>query len=340
MKRFPTLKFATALFGAAALFGASLLHAQEMKLRMGHVFAVDSPMDQASQEFVRLVKERTNGRLNITLFPNSQLGGELAQARELSRGSQDLALLNPGSLAGLDPLLDMHYLPYIATNFDAVDKVFYKPDGIIQKTLKDTLSKHKIETMGFFELEFRAVTNSRRAIEKPEDMTGLKLRVPGSAAIKGYFEAAGAQVVAMPFPELFTSLQQGAVDGQDNGASITYESRLFETQKYMTLTQHVYAMGTVAASARLWSRLSDADKKILTDTAVEVTARQIQNNRAKNAEFMAAIEKAGLQVTRPTPEQMAAFVKLADEVWEKLTPVYGAERIAQLRKEAEAARSR
>jgi len=334
------LKFAAALIGALALIGAAPAQAEQMKLRMGHVFAANSPMDQASQEFARLVKERTDGRISIALFPNSQLGGELAQARELSRGSQDLALLNPGSLAGLDPLLDMHYLPYIASDFETVDKIFYNPDGIIQKTLSETLAKHKIETLGYFELEFRAVTNSRRPIEKPSDMQGLKLRVPGSAAIKGYFEAAGAQVVAMPFPELFTSLQQGAVDGQDNGASITYESRLFETQKYMTATQHVYAMGTVAASSQLWGKLSDADRKILTDTAVEVTARQIKANRAKNAEFMAQIEKAGLEIIRPTAGQMSAFEALAQGVWDKLAPVYGEERIARLREEVRQAKGR
>jgi len=334
-------KFAVVLISTIILFGTPALpHAQEMKLRMGHVFAVDSPIDLAGQEFVRLIQERTNGRLSIALFPNSQLGGELAQARALSRGSQDLSLVNSGSLAGLDPLLDIHHLPYIASDFDAVDKVFYNPDGILQKTIEETLRKHNIEALSFFELEFRAVTNSRRPIQHPEDLAGLKLRMPESAAIKGYFEAAGVQTVTMPFHELFTSLQQGAVDGQENGASITYNSRLFETQKYIPPTRHVYSMGTLAASARLWNRLSDADKQILTDTAAEVTARQIKDNRAKNAEFLANIEKAGLQVTRPTPEQMAAFIKLADTVWEKLTPVYGAERIAELRKEAVAARSR
>lgn len=339
MKR-TTLKIVAAFLCAGAAFSASPIYAKELKLRLGHVFAANSPMDQASQEFSKLVKERTDGRIEITVFPNSQLGGELAQARELSRGSQDLALLNPGSLAGLDPLLDMHYLPYIASDFETVDKVFYNPQGIIQKTLSETLAKHKIETLGYFELEFRAVTNSKRPVEKPEDLAGLKLRVPGSAAIKGYFEAAGAQVVAMPFPELFTALQQGAVDGQDNGASITYESRLFETQKYMTTTQHVYAMGTVAASSRMWSKLSEADKKVLTQAAAEVTARQIKANRAKNAQFMAEIEKAGLQVTRPTAEQMAAFEALAQKVWDKLTPVYGEQRISQLREEVKQAKSR
>lgn len=305
---------------------------------MGHVFAANSPMDQAAQEFAKLVNERTKGKIAITVFPASQLGGEMAQARELSRGSLELALLNPGSLAGLNPLLDIHYLPYIASDFKAVDAIFYNPNGILQTTLRDTLSKQGIETLGFFELEFRAVTNSNRPVEKPADLKGLKLRVPGSAAIKTFFEDAGTQVVVMPFPELFTALQQKTVDGQDNGASITYESRLFETQKFMTLTNHVYAMGTVSSSSKFWARLSDAEKKVLTDTAAEVTKRQIQKNRQMNADFLRKIEGAGIKIIRPSAQAMAEFEKVGQGVWEKLSNAYGAERIAKLRQEAAAAR--
>lgn len=330
--------FVAAAAIAFATITAAPAMAQEVKARMGHVFAANSPMDQAAQEFAKLVGERTKGRVAITIFPASQLGGEMAQARELSRGSLEMALLNPGSLAGLNPLLDIHYLPYIANDFKAVDAIFYNPKGVLQTTLRETLNKQGIETLGFFELEFRAVTNSSRPIEKPADMKGLKLRVPGSAAIKTFFEDAGTQVVVMPFPELFTALQQKTVDGQDNGASITYESRLFETQKFMTLTNHVYAMGTVASSSKFWSKLSDADKKVLTDTAEEVTKKQIQKNRQMNAEFLQKIEAAGIKVTRPSAQAMAEFEEVGQGVWEKLAGTYGADRIAALRKETAAAR--
>lgn len=323
---------------ALATLAAAPAMAQEVKARMGHVFAANSPMDQAAQEFAKLVGERTKGKIAITIFPASQLGGEMAQARELSRGSLEMALLNPGSLAGLNPLLDIHYLPYIATDFKAVDAIFYNSKGVLQTTLRETLNKQGIETLGFFELEFRAVTNSSRPVEKPADLKGLKLRVPGSAAIKTFFEDAGTQVVVMPFPELFTALQQKTVDGQDNGASITYESRLFETQKYMTLTNHVYAMGTVASSSKFWSKLSDADKKVLTDTAAEVTKKQIQKNRQMNAEFLQKIESGGIKLIRPSAQAMAEFEKVGQGVWEKLSATYGADRIAALRQEAAAAR--
>jgi len=330
--------FVAAAAIALTTLAAAPAMAQEVKVRMGHVFAANSTMDQAAQEFAKLVGERTKGKIGITVFPANQLGGEQAQARELSRGSLELALLNPGSLAGLNPLLDIHYLPFIASDFKQVDAIFYNPKGVLQTTLRETLAKLNIETLGYFELEFRAVTNSSKPIEKPADLKGLKLRVPGSAAIKGFFEEAGTQVVVMPFPELFTALQQKTVDGQDNGASITFESRLFETQKHMTLTNHVYAMGTVASSSKFWGTLSDAEKKILTDTAVEVTKKQIEKNRQLNAEFLKKIEAGGLKIVRPSAQAMAEFEKVGQAVWAKLEGTYGADRIAKLRQEAAAAR--
>lgn len=327
------------LFGgvlALGMLSLGVAHANPVKLRLGHVFAINSPVDQASQEFAKLVKERTNGSLEITVFPNSQLGGDEALARDLARGSLDLAFINPGSLSGLDPLMDIHYLPYIVSNFEEADKIFYNPNGILQKTLRETMAKHRMETLGFFELEFRAVTNSKRPVEKPDDLKGLKLRVPGSAGIRDFFIAAGSQAVAMPFPELFTALQQGTVDGQDNGASITYNSRLFEAQKFMTQTNHVYAMGAIASSQRLWNRLDDKQKQIILKTAQEVADKEIKVNRALNADFLKKIAEGGVQVKQLTPESFAEFRKVADRVWTKLEPVYGKERVDALRKEVAA----
>ena len=333
-------KALTVILAAAVTTMAGVsANAAELKMRLGHVFAINSPVDEASKEFARLVGERTKNEVTISVFPNSQLGGDEALARELSRGSIELAFVNPGSLAGLDPLLDIHYLPYIATSFKEADAIFYNPNGVLQTTLRDTLAKHKIKTLGFFELEFRSVTNSSRPVEKVADLTGLKLRVPGSAGIKGFFEAAGAQAVAMPFPELFTALQQKTVDGQDNGASITYNSRLFEAQKFMTPINHVYAMGTVAASERAWGRLTDAQRKIMQDTATEVTAKQIQKNRELNGQFLKNIAQGGVQVTTLSPSAMADFQRVGQTLWDKLAPVYGPDRIAALREEVKKARA-
>jgi tripartite ATP-independent transporter DctP family solute receptor len=332
---------AAAMIGSFAVAGLAMKAAasDSMKLRLAHYAAANSPVDQAAQEFAKLVQERTQGRITTTLFPNSQLGGVEANARDLARGSLDLSLLTPGSLAGLDPLLDIHYLPFIATNYKQADAIFYNPNGVIQKTVVETLAKHKIQTLGFYELEFRAVTNSQHPIDKPGDLKGLKVRVPSSAAIKGFFEAAGAQAVVMPFPELFTALQQRTVDGQDNGAALTFESRLFETQKYMTTLQHVYAFGTFNASSQLWGKLSEADRKVLSTTAAEVGKRQVVKNREINDQFLQRLEQAGLKVTRPSDAAFAEFAKVGETVWDKLAPVYGTERIKALREEVRKSRA-
>lgn len=308
-------------------------------LRLGHVFAIDSPVDQASKTFAELVTARTNGDITVDIFPNSQLGGDESLARDLSRGSVDLAFINPGSLSGLDPLLDFHYLPYIVSDFDEADTIFYNPTGIVQQTLQQTLRKHRMEPLGFFELEFRSVTNSKRPVTSVQDLQGLKLRVPGSAGIREFFVETGAQAVAMPFPELFTALQQGTVDGQDNGASITHNSRLFEAQKYMTPLNHVYAMGAIAVSQRLWERLSEEQRTILQDAATEAAQQEIALNRQLNAEYLKRIAEGGVKIETLSPEAIAEFRQVADRVWTKLEPIYGKERVDALREEVNALRN-
>ncbi|ODT74445.1 MAG: transporter [Pelagibacterium sp. SCN 64-44] len=316
-----------------ALMAAQPAASQEMRARLGHVFATNSPVDQASQAFAQCVNEGTGGAISMTVFPDSQLGGDEAIGRDLSRGGIEFAFLNPGSLTGLDPLLDIHYLPYIVSNNEEADAIFYNPEGILQTTVRETLANHGMRALDFFELEFRAVTNSQRAVESLEDMAGLRLRVPGSAAIRGFFEAAGSQAVTLPFPELFVALQQGTVDGQDNGASITYNSRLFEAQAFMTPINHVYAMGTITVSNVVWDRLSEDHQNVVTQCANTAAADQIVANRAAQAEFIAGIKEGGVTVSQLSPEAMQEFVDLGRSLWTSLEGIYGADRIAALRAE-------
>jgi tripartite ATP-independent transporter DctP family solute receptor len=311
--------------------------ASAARARLGHVFAQGNAADEASQIFARLVKERTNGEIDITVFPNSQLGGDEALGRDLSRGGLDFAFLNIGSLSGLDPLLDIHYLPYIATTTQQVDRFFYNPEGILQRTLTGTLSKHNMVALAYFELDFRAVTNSRQPVNTAADLRGLKIRVPGSAAIRSFFEAAGAQAVTMPMPNLFVALQQGTVDGQDNGASITFNSRLFEAQRYMTLTNHVYAMGAVTVSNRFWNSLAEDKRAIVRQAALDAARQGNALNRAANEEFLQKLRAGGVNIIVPSQEAMLEFARIGQVGWQKLDAVYGAERLAELRREMAAA---
>lgn len=333
MQQLKTVVLTAAL---SAIWATQPVMADEIQARLGHVFAIGSPVDQASRAFARCLEEQSGGDIAVAVFPDSQLGSDESLGRDLSRGGLEFAFLNPGSLTGLDPLLDIHYLPYIVSSFEEADRIFYNADGILQTTIRETMAEHGMHALDFFELEFRAVTNSVRPVEALSDIEDLRLRVPGSISIRSFFEQAGSQAVTMPFPELFVALQQGTVDGQDNGASITYNSRLFEAQSHMTLTNHVYAMGAITVSTRLWQDMSDAHKAIVSDCAAKAATDQIADNRIKNAEYLKGIVDGNVQVHELPDAEMAKFVELGRSLWVTLEETYGAERIAALRAEVDA----
>lgn len=306
------------------------------KLRLGHIFATTSSQNEGAQLFADLVSEKTDGEVQITVYPDSQLGGDEALGEDLARGALDLAFLNVGSMAGTDPLLDFHYLPYIATSYEQVDELMYSEEGVLRTTLEETLEKHKIVPIGMFELEWRALTNNSHPVEKPADLAGLKLRVPGSEAIRGFFDAAGAQTVVMPFPELLAGLEQRTIDGQDNGLQLTMDSGLDSSQKYVTLTNHVMAAGFISGSEKLWGSLTDEQKSAFEEAAAEAQASQVAASRATTADYLEKLRSEGKDVVELDAQQTAEFQNFGLELWDKFASVYGADRIAALRAEVDA----
>lgn len=302
------------------------------KYRLGHVFSVNSVQDKAAHHFADLVKDKTKGAVEITIFPASQIGGDEALGQDLSRGNLDFSFLNQGSLAGMDKLLDFHYLPYIATNYKQVDALYYG-NGIIPQTMNETLAKHNIHMLASYELEFRGLSNSKHPVTSINDMKDLKLRVPGSKAIMGFFQKTGAQAVAIPMPELYTALQQKTVDGQDNGVEITFDNKLQETNKYYTRLNHVYASGTIDVSDSVWKKVSPEVQKALTDAAKETQDWEIKENRKNIDDYIGKMKSEGVQVVDLTPEQTAEFQKVGASLWDQFADIYGADRIEKLKQE-------
>lgn len=307
---------------------------QERELRLAHVFGIESTQNAAAEAFADELEEASDGRLTVAVYPASQLGGDEVLGQDLARGTLDMAFVNPGSLAGVDPMMDFHYLPYIVENYEQADDIFFG-DGVIPQTLEETLAEHGMTTLSTFELEFRGVTNNERPVTSLEDLSGLKLRVPGSAAIRGFFDEAGVQTVVMPMPELITGLQTGTVDGQDNGVLITRDTGLQESQDYMTPTRHVYAIGTVAMSTEVFDGLCEDDQALVQSVADEVTADQVEANRARVDEYMSAIEEEGVEVHELSEQEMAEFREFGLSLWSDYADIYGQERIDRLRAEVD-----
>lgn len=303
-------------------------------LRLGMVAAEGSVQQQSAERMADKVAEASGGELAVEVFPAGQIGSDESLGQDISRGDLDLAFLNQGSMAGMDPLLDFHYLPYIATNYAQADELFYG-DGIIPTTMRETLREHGIRALGWYELEFRGLSNSGAKITEPTDLEGQKIRVPGSAAISAFFDEMGAHPTPVPFPELYTALQQRTVDGQDNGLIFTFDNRFYEINPYYTMTKHVYATGTIAMSEEVHASLSPEEAEWVESAAVDAQKWEIDASRKLTDSYIDKMEAEGTTVTELTDSQMAEFQKASRPVWDDMAEVYGKTRIDALKDEVE-----
>lgn len=304
---------------------------------LGSVAAETSVQIEAANMFADKVKEYTNGSVVINVFPAGQIGSDESMAEDMERGTLEFSFLNQGSCTGLDQMLDIHYLPFIATNYEEADKLFYG-DGVIPTTLKETLANHKIRVLGWYENEFRGLSNSKHEVKTVDDLKGLKLRVPGSAAIKGFFTECGAQTVTIAMPELYTALQQKTVDGQDNGVLITHDNKLEENNKYYTYLKHVYAMSAICVSDAAWSKFSEDQKAAIQKAVEEVQPWEIQATRDQIDEYLATMKENGVTITELTDADIATFMPAAERTWDNMKSVYGEDKIDQLKAEVAAVR--
>ncbi|PTL38381.1 TRAP transporter substrate-binding protein [Alkalicoccus saliphilus] len=305
--------------------------------RLGMVAAQDSIQHQGAEMFAERVEEKTNGEISIDVFPGGQIGSDESLGQDLGSGNLEFAFLNQGSLSGMDQMLDFHYLPYIVSSYEEADEIYYG-DGVIPQTMEETLLDNNIRALGWYELEFRGLSNSSGPVENPEDIDGLQLRVPGSQAIMSFFEEVGAQTVTVAMPELYTALQQGTVDGQDNGLLITYDNNLHETNEYYTRLNHVFATGTIAMSEQIWGNSSEEHQAALEEAAEEAQEWQIEAQRAEVEEYAQMMESEGVEVIELDDNQLETFQEIGMDLWDELEDVYGSENIEELRNEVEEAR--
>lgn len=303
---------------------------------LGSVAAESSVQIEAAKMFADRVKELTNEEITINVFPASQVGSDESMCEDLSRGVLEFAFLNQGSCAGFDQMLDCHYLPYIARDYDEADALFYG-NGIIPTTLTETLNSHGIDVIGWYENEFRGLS-SNKAVTCADDVKNLKLRVPGSAAIKDYFTKLGAQCVTLTMGELYTALQQNTCDGQDNGVLITHDNMLDEVNPYYTYTRHVYAVSVMAVSDQIWQQLSAEQQEAVLTAASEAQEWEIQATRDEIADYLEEMEANGVTVHDLTDDELQTFVDVADATWEEMRSVYGDDYIDGLKAEVAAVR--
>ena len=280
---------------ASAVIAAVFATSVEAKtiLRMATDVSRDNSQAVGAEHFARLVAEKTNGDVQIKFYPDGTLGSSQAIVSGTRTGNIDIAMIGTVNLGGLAEGFLALDLPFI---FKDSAHVYRSLDGKAGAELFAELDKVGLTGLAFFENGFRNITNSRKPIKVPEDVKGLKIRVPQSQTLVKTFEALGANPVPMAYGELYTAMETGAIDSQDHPTSTLYAGKFYEVQKYLSMTHHGYAAVTLVMNSRKFDKLSPEYQQIFLDCAKEAAKFQRELNYTEDQKLLTEMQNAGLEI--------------------------------------------
>lgn len=319
---------------AAGMLLASTVaaHAADIKertLRFAFQSAKEHPIAVGAQKFADLVSQKSDGKINVKLFPNGTLGGDLQVVSALQGGVIDMTALSSGLLVGQAKEYVLFDLPFLFNTGREADAIV---DGPIGKQLRDKLTDKGLIGLGYWELGFRNMTTSRHPVAKLEDFKGLKIRVVQSPIYIDLFNTLGANAVPMPFPEVYSALEQKAVDGQENPLKSIELSKFYEVQPYLSITRHIYSPLSVLIGKKTWDKLSADEQKLIQDALTESQAYQRQFARAEDDKALAML-KTHMKVSELPPAEVAKVRERIKPVVDKYAKDVGEPLMGQLNAE-------
>lgn len=332
-------KFAGQLaFALCGLVLGSAAQAQvgEHTFRISIAGAAGHPSVMGAEKWAELVKQKSGGKMQIKVFPNGVLGGDVQALSAVQGGTIDFTSMNSGILQTQVKEFAIFDFPFMFENGKEADVIL---DGAFGKKLADLLPAKNLINLAYWELGFRELTNSKRPINKMEDIAGLKIRVIQSPIYIETFNALGANSVPMPFTEVYTALEQKIIDGQENPFSVIETSKLNEVQKYLTVTNHIYNPQSVLASKKKWDALTKDEKDILTSTMQEATKWQRENSRKLAEESLTNLKKT-MTANVLSPEELTKIRTKIKPVIDKFSASVGPELVKELQAELEKGRKK
>lgn len=307
--------------GLAMPWVASTARAQSTRLRLAHPHPETDSWHRAALLMAEELKKRSDGAITMQVYGNGALGSDPTTISSARGGTLDIALTGNPFFTGLAPKLNVLDLPFQFRDRKHVTAVL---DGPIGNRLKPELEPSGLVVLGFWDIGFRNITNSRHAIRTPDDIKGLKIRTtPNQAHIKA-FQLLGANPTPLAFTELFTAMETRAVDGQENPNTLILSARFFEVQKHLSLTRHAYTAGILAMSKRKLDALPAKDQELIRAVAAEMTPKQRQMNEDGDPLAIAELKKNGMQVI-DEPDRAAMTTVVAETVRNDFAQKFGAE---------------
>lgn len=308
------LKSMIAALALAAFGTASAQTIGEHTFKLAQQNPKGHPLVTGAEKFAELVAAKSGGKMKINLFPGGVLGSDAANVSALQGGTIEMVVLNSGILASQVKDFEIYDFPFLFADAKEADAVV---DGPLGQKLHAKLMDKGIVGLAYWELGFRQLSNSKRPINKVDDIAGLKLRVIPNAINIDWVKALGANPTPLAFPELYAAMEQKAVDGQENPLSVILANKFYEVQKYLTLTNHQYNPQSVIFSKKVWDTLNPAEQKILRDSAIEAGKYERQVTREADASTLEQLKKNGMQVSTLSPQQVAELRAKMKPVIEK-----------------------
>jgi len=297
-------------FVFAAVLSAGTAAAQT-EIKFGHVGAPGSLFAQSAELYAERANAKLGNKAKVVVYGSSQLGGDGELLKKLKLGTVDLAL--PSTvMTSVAPEFGVFEMPYLVQNRGHAARI---ANAVVRPILGPIAEKAGYRILGVWENGYREITNNKRPIVKPEDLQGIKLRVPGGVWRVKMFQAYGANPSPMELKEVFVALQTGVMDGQENPLTQIYSQKFQEVQKYLSLTGHVYTPAYLTAGAS-WSRLPPDVQKILADTAREVEPDVLKLAAKLDDELIGKMKQSGIQVNEA---DKAAFVAASKGVYEEFS---------------------
>ena len=275
-------------------------------------------------KFKELIEKETSGRIKMNIFPDGQMGNDVSMMDSLKMGTLDIMVTSSAPIANTTKTFLVFDLPFLFTSEKIADTVLDGPAG---QEILSTLKGTGLIGLVYWENGFRNITNSKKPINTPDDLKGLKIRTMQNPIHLESFKKWGANPTPLPFNEVFTALEQKVIDGQENPNTLIYDAGFYEAQKYLSITRHFYTPFVLMIGQKSWDKLSPNDQKLVQKIALETREYERKVNRENNAKYLDLMKKKGITINEVAPQDLEKFKASAKEIYEKFAGDIGKERL-------------
>jgi tripartite ATP-independent transporter DctP family solute receptor len=321
-------RFLSPLLVAAAAVAVTTTAQAQTTLRFGFGLPVDAHYGVGAAYMQKAVAERMGGRYKLELFPNFQLGGEREMTEGVQLGTIDLVTTSTGPVGNFVPDTLITDIPFLFRDYKHARSVL---DGPIGQAILDKCPSKGIICLAWSENGFRHMTNSKREVGSPADAKGLKIRTMENQVHMQAFRTLGALPTPMAFPELFSALQQGTVDGQENPIGVILSAKFSQVQKHLTMSGHLYSPALVLMSPAAYNKMSEADRKLIVQIAREGVAVTRQKVEQAERDGVSVLKSQGMQVRMLSADEKAAFQKSLEPAYKDYAKRFGQANIDAIR---------